>query len=173
MAIRDDVRLGEGAVIYWPEQTNLYGCSIGQNSRIGPFVEIQKNCTIGRACKISSHSFLCEGVVIEDEVFIGHGVMFTNGRYPRATNPDGSLQADADWEMEPTRVRRGASIGSNATIVCGVTVGERAVVGAGAVVTRDVPADAILAGVPARVIGTAGVHLVERVNGKPVHAADR
>lgn len=172
MAIRGDVNLGKDVVIHWPEQTNLYGCTIGANSRVGPFVEIQKNCIIGRSCKISSHSFLCEGVVIEDEVFIGHGVMFTNGRYPRASNPDGSLQTEADWEMEPTRVRRGASIGSNATIVCGVTVGERAVVGAGAVVTRDVPDDAIVAGVPARTIGTAAAQPAGRVKCEAVLAAD-
>ncbi len=154
MAIRDDVILGKNVLIHWPDQVNLYGCSIGDNSRVGPFVEIQKNCTIGKSCKVSSHSFICEGVAIEDEVFIGHGVMFTNGRYPRASNPDGSLQTESDWEMEPTRVKRGASIGSNATIICGVTVGERAVVGAGAVVTRDVPDRAVVAGAPARVIGS-------------------
>lgn len=155
MAIREDVKLGKDVLIHWPDQVNLYGCSIGDNSRVGPFVEIQKNCTVGKSCKVSSHSFLCEGVAIEDEVFIGHGVMFTNGRYPRASNADGSLQTEADWVMEPTRVKRGASIGSNATIVCGVTVGERAVVGAGAVVTRDVPDHAVVAGAPARVIGAA------------------
>lgn len=155
MAVRNDVVLSEGVLIHWPDQVNLYGCTVGENSRIGPFVEIQKNCTIGRSCKISSHSFICEGVLIEDDVFIGHGVMFTNGRYPRASNPDGSLQTEADWDLEATRVRRGASIGSNATIVCGVTIGERAIVGAGAVVTKDVPDGAVVAGVPARVIGSA------------------
>ncbi len=155
MAVRKDVVLGEGVLIHWPDQVNVYGCTVGENSRIGPFVEIQKNCAIGRSCKISSHSFICEGVLIEDDVFIGHGVMFTNGRYPRASNPDGSLQTEADWDLEATRVRRGASIGSNATIVCGVTIGERAIVGAGAVVTKDVPDGAVVAGVPARVIGSA------------------
>ncbi|MBL8659741.1 MAG: N-acetyltransferase [Rhodospirillales bacterium] len=155
MAIGEDVKLGKDVLIPWPDQVNLYGCSIGDNSRVGPFVEIQKNCTVGKSCKVSSHSFLCEGVAIEDEVFIGHGVMFTNGRYPRASNADGSLQTEADWVMEPTRVKRGASVGSNATIVCGVTVGERAVVGAGAVVTKDVPDHAVVAGAPARVIGAA------------------
>lgn len=173
MAIRDDVKLGKDVVIYWPEQVTLYGCMIGENSRIGPFVEIQKNSVIGRSCKISSHSFICEGVVIEDEVFVGHGVMFTNGRYPRASNPDGSLQTEADWEVELTRVRRGASIGSNATIVCGVTVGERAIVGAGAVVTKDVPDDAIVAGVPARVIGTAFAQPQAPVNCRAILAEDR
>lgn len=173
MAIRDDVKLGTDVVIYWPEQVNLYGCTIGEYSRIGPFVEIQKNSVIGRSCKISSHSFICEGVVIEDEVFVGHGVMFTNGRYPRASNPDGSLQTEADWEVELTRVRRGASIGSNATIVCGVTVGERAIVGAGAVVTRDVPDDAIVAGVPARVIGNAFAQPQTPVNCRAILAEDR
>src|SRR6185312_6087793 len=140
-AIADDV------VITHPDLVNIYGCSIGSGTRIGPFVEIQKNSTIGRRCKISSHSFICEGVTIEDEV------MFTNGLYPRATNEDGSLQRDGDWECTPTLVRRGSSLGSNSTIVCGVTIGENALVGAGAVVTRDVPDFAIVAGVPARIVG--------------------
>jgi UDP-2-acetamido-3-amino-2,3-dideoxy-glucuronate N-acetyltransferase len=145
--------LARDVVITHPDLVNLYGCRIGQASRVGPFVEIQKNSTIGARCKVSSHSFICEGVEIEDEVFIGHGVMFTNGLLPRATNADGILQRDGDWECTPTLVRRGASIGSNATIICGVTVGAAAVVGAGAVVTRDVPDHAIVAGNPARVIG--------------------
>lgn len=145
--------LAEGVGITHPELVNLYGCQIGAQTRIGPFVEIQKNSVIGARCKISSHSFICEGVVVEDEVFVGHGVMFTNGLFPQATNDDGSLQRDGDWECTPTLVRRGASIGSNATIVCGVTIGVRALIGAGAVVTRDVPDYAIVAGVPARVIG--------------------
>ena len=146
-AICDDV------VISYPELVNIYGCNIGSGTRIGPFVEIQKNSTIGERCKISSHSFICEGVTIEDEVMVAHGVMFTNGLYPRATNEDGSLQRDGDWQCMPTLIRQGASLGSNSTIVCGVTIGENALVGAGAVVTRDVPDFAIVAGVPARVIG--------------------
>jgi acetyltransferase-like isoleucine patch superfamily enzyme len=146
-------KLSEDVLITHPDLVNLYGCSIGAASRVGPFVEIQKNSVIGARCKISSHSFICEGVEIEDEVFVGHGVMFTNGLLPQATNEDGSLQRDGDWDCTPTLVRRGAAIGSNATIVCGVTIGARALVGAGAVVTRDVPDHAIVAGVPARVIG--------------------
>lgn len=145
--------IGEGVVITHPELVNLYGCEIGRESRIGPFVEIQKGAAIGSRCKISSHSFVCEGVRIEDEVFVGHGVMFTNGLLPTATNDDGTIQRDGDWECTPTAVLRGASIGSNATIVAGVTIGAKALVGAGAVVTRDVPEFAIVAGNPARVIG--------------------
>ena len=145
--------LSDDVVITHPELVNLYGCRIGAGTRIGPFVEIQKNSSIGSRCKISSHSFVCEGVTIEDEVMVAHGVMFTNGLLPRATNPDGSLQRDGDWECTPTLVRRGASIGSNATIVCGVTIGEYALVGAGAVVTKDVPDHAIVAGNPARIMG--------------------
>jgi acetyltransferase-like isoleucine patch superfamily enzyme len=134
---------------------NLYGCSIGADSKIGAFVEIQKNATVGARCKVSSHSFICEGVTLEDEVFVGHGVMFTNDPFPRATNVDGSLQTEADWELITTLVKRRASIGSNATILAGVTIGQGALVGAGAVVTRDVPDFAIVAGVPARVVGDA------------------
>ncbi len=145
--------LGERVVVTHPELVNLYGCEIGADTRVGPFVEIQKGACIGERCKISSHSFVCEGVTIEDEVMVAHGVMFTNGLLPRATNEDGSLQRDGDWICTPTLVRRGAAIGSNATIVCGVTIGARALVGAGAVVTRDVPDHAIVAGNPARVIG--------------------
>ena len=145
--------LAEDVVITHPDLVNLYGCEIGPATRIGPFVEIQKNSAIGARCKISSHSFVCEGVTIEDEVFVGHGVMFTNGLLPQATNEDGSLQRDGDWECTPTLVRRRAAIGSNATIVCGVTIGSGALVGAGAVVTRDVPDHAVVAGNPARVIG--------------------
>jgi UDP-2-acetamido-3-amino-2,3-dideoxy-glucuronate N-acetyltransferase len=145
------VSLGEGVVIHQPELVNLYDCSIGPGSRIGAFVEVQKNVSIGRNCKISSHSFVCEGVTIEDGVFIGHGVMFTNDIYPRATNDDGALQGSGDWSVVPTIVRANASIGSNATILPGLTIGERALVGAGAVVTRDVPAGAVVAGVPARI----------------------
>lgn len=153
MPVADSVTLGANVKIFHPDLVNLYGCRVGDDSRIGTFVEVQKNATIGARCKISSHTFICEGVVIEDEVFIGHGVMFTNDRLPRATNPDGSLQGDADWEVEATCVRRQASIGSNATIISGVTIGVGALVGAGAVVTRDVPDYAIVAGVPARVVG--------------------
>ncbi len=145
--------IAENAIVTHPDLVNMYGCRIGAGTRIGPFVEIQKGASVGEHCKISSHSFICEGVTIEDEVMVAHGVMFTNGLLPRATNPDGSMQRDGDWECTPTLVRRGASIGSNATIVCGVTIGERALVGAGAVVTRDVPAFAIVAGNPARIIG--------------------
>jgi UDP-2-acetamido-3-amino-2,3-dideoxy-glucuronate N-acetyltransferase len=151
-----NVQRGDGVVITCPELVNLYGCTLGQGTRIGPFVEIQKGVTIGRNCKVSSHSFVCEGVTIEDEVFIGHGVMFTNDRYPRAANLDGRLQTDSDWKLEPTLVKRRASIGSNATIVCGITIGEGALIAAGAVVTKSVPDNAIVAGVPARPIGSGG-----------------
>ena len=148
--ITPDVKLGRDVTIY--DFVNLYGCSIGDESRIGAFVEIQKNAVVGARCKISTHSFICEGVTIEDEVFIGHGVMFINDRYPRATIP-GRLQTDLDWKVVPTVVKRGASVGSGAVIMCGVTIGERSIVGAGAVVTHDVAADSIVAGVPARVVG--------------------
>ena len=131
---------------------NLYGCEIGDDVKIGTFVEVQKGVRIGNRCKISSHSFLCEGVTLEDEVFIGHGVMFTNDLFPRATNGDGGLQTEADWACIPTVVKRGASIGSGATLLCGITIGENALVGAGSVVTRDVPPHAVVAGNPARVI---------------------
>ena len=153
MPITESVRLGADVKIFHPSLVNLYGCSVGDGTRIGAFVEIQKNASIGARCKISSHSFICEGVTIEDEVFVGHGVMFTNDRLPRATNADGSPQSEADWKLERTVVRKGASIGSNVTIVSGVTIGAEALVGAGAVVTKDVPDFAIVAGVPARVIG--------------------
>lgn len=152
MAINDDVQLGRDVKIFHPQLVNLYGCSVGDETKIGTFVEIQKNVVVGKQCKISSHSFLCEGVILEDSVFVGHGVMFTNDLYPRATNDDGSLQTEADWYVVKTLVQRGASIGSNATILAGVTIGEKAIVGAGAVVTRDVPAYAIVVGVPARVV---------------------
>jgi len=145
-----NVKLGRDVKIY--SFVNAYGCEIGDESRVGAFVEIQKGVAIGRRCKISSHSFLCEGVTVEDNVFIGHGVMFTNDKFPRATNPDGSPQSEADWQVIPTLVKRGASIGSNATIIAGVTIGENAMVGAGAVVTRDVPDGAVVAGIPARVV---------------------
>jgi len=153
MPISDNVLLGADVTIPHPALVNLYGCTIGDGTKIGAFVEIQKNAVVGARCKISSHSFICEGVVIDDEVFVGHGVMFTNDRYPRATTPHGALQGEADWNVERTRVKRTASIGSNATIICGVTIGEGALIGAGAVVNRDVPDYAIVAGVPARVIG--------------------
>lgn len=146
--IAPDVRLGENVRIY--AFVNLYGCSIDDESRIGTFVEIQKGAKIGKRVKVSSHSFICEGVTIEDNVFIGHGVMFINDKYPRATAGDGSPQTEADWECVETVVKKGASIGSNATILCGVTIGEGAIVGAGSVVTRDVPSGAIVAGSPAR-----------------------
>ncbi|QNT70121.1 acyltransferase [Defluviicoccus vanus] len=155
MPIADSVVLGRDVKINHPSLVNLYGCRIGDETKIGAFVEVQKNAVIGARCKISSHSFICEGVVIDDDVFIGHGVMFVNDRYPRASNADGRLQTEADWVVEATRVERGTSIGSNATILCGVTIGQGAIVGAGAVVTRDVPAHAIVAGVPARTISTA------------------
>ena len=155
MPITDSVSLGQNVKVFHPSLVNLYGCSIGDDTKIGAFVEIQKNATIGARCKISSHSFICEGVVIEDEVFIGHGVMFTNDRFPRAANLDGSLQTEADWKVEKTLIKRGASIGSNATIVSGITVGVGALVGAGAVVTKDVPDHMIVAGVPARIVGDA------------------
>lgn len=151
--ITPDVKLGQGVRIFG--FVNLYGCEIGDESKVGTFVEIQKGAKIGRRCKISSHTFICEGVTIEDEVFIGHGVMFTNDLFPRATNPDGSLQTAADWKCIPTVVKKGAAIGSNATLLCGITVGERAVIGAGAVVTKNVPPGAVVAGNPARVIRTA------------------
>jgi len=137
--------------IHHPHLVNLYGCRIGDDTKIGSFVEIQKNASVGRRCKISSHTFVCEGVTIEDEVFVGHGVMFINDPRPRATS-DGQLQTEADWQVVRTRVRRGASIGSGATILCGVTIGEGAMVGAGAVVTRDVAPGATVAGVPARMM---------------------
>jgi UDP-2-acetamido-3-amino-2,3-dideoxy-glucuronate N-acetyltransferase len=151
--IAANVVLGDGVVIHHPDLVNLYGCQIGAETRIGTFVEIQRGAAIGSRCKISSHAFICEGVTIDDGVFVGHGVMFTNDLRPRAVDGAGRLLTDADWVMTPTRVRAGASIGSNATIVAGVTIGTGALVGAGAVVTRDVPDFAIVAGVPARVLG--------------------
>jgi acetyltransferase-like isoleucine patch superfamily enzyme len=152
--IADDVKLGEGVQIY--NFVNLYGCEIGDGTKIGSFVEIQKGVRVGRNCKISSHTFICEGVTVEDEVFIGHGVNFINDKYPRATVPGGALQTEADWKVEPTTVRRGASIGTGATILGGIIINEHAIIGAGAVVTRDVPARAVVAGSPARVLGKDG-----------------
>lgn len=148
--VASDVKLGRNVKLH--AFTNLYGCEIGDEVKIGSFVEIQKGAKVGNRCKISSHSFICEGVTLEDEVFIGHNVTFINDRFPRATNDNGALQGEADWKCVPTRVKRGASIGSGSTLLCGVTVGERAMVGAGSVVTRDVPDFAVVAGNPARVI---------------------
>ena len=164
------VTLGDNVRIFHPHLVNLYGCAIGDDSRIGTFVEVQRGAVIGARCKVSSHSFICEGVHIEDEVFIGHGVMFTNDRRPQATNADGSPQSDADWTVLPTVVKQRASIGSNATVMCGLTIGANALVGAGAVVTRDVPDFAIVAGVPARVIGDTR-NPVSSTPQTPTHAA--
>jgi UDP-2-acetamido-3-amino-2,3-dideoxy-glucuronate N-acetyltransferase len=150
MPLADNVVCGQNVMIPHPELVNLYGCTIGDETKIGTFVEIQKNAVVGARCKISSHTFICEGVTIEDQVFVGHGVMFINDRYPQAT-ADGQLQTEADWQVIPTLVKRGASIGSGAVVMCGVTVGEDALVGAGAVVIHDVPDRAIVVGVPARV----------------------
>ena len=153
--INNDVQLGEGAIIFHPDLVNLYGCKIGAGTKIGSFVEIQKGASIGSRCKISSHSFICEGVDIEDGVFIGHGVMFTNDIYPKAVDAEGKLQTEKDWQVVQTLIKTHASIGSNATILCGITIGKGALIGAGAVVTKDVPDFAIVAGVPARVVGDA------------------
>ena len=150
MAISADVQLGENVKIFHPDQVNLYGCSIGAETKIGSFVEIQKNAVIGARCKISSHSFICEGVTVEDEVFVGHGVMFINDLYPRATLEGGEIQTEADWKVVETHIKHRASIGSNATILAGITIGQEAIVGAGAVVTHSVPDYAIVAGVPQR-----------------------
>ncbi len=146
--IADDVKLGKDVKL--SKFINLYGCSVGDNTKIGAFVEVQKKATIGQNCKISSHTFVCEGVIIHDDVFVGHGVMFINDTYPRATT-EGKLQTEADWAVEPTVVQKGASIGSNATILSNVTIGERAIIGAGSVVTKDVPPDTIVAGNPAKI----------------------
>ena len=151
--ISPDVILGQGVKIFQPDLVNLYGCSIGDGTKVGAFVEIQRGATIGANCKVSSHTFICAGVAIEDGVFVGHGVMFINDVYPRAVNPDGSLQSEADWKVVETRIKARASLGSNCTIMGGVTVGQGALVGAGAVVTKDVADYAIVAGVPARVVG--------------------
>jgi len=148
----NNIRIGKNVKIF--NFVNAYGCSIGDESKIGAFVEIQKGATIGKNCKISSHTFVCEGVHIEDNCFIGHGVMFTNDLFPRATNADGSQQSDADWTLIETFVKKGVSIGSNATILCGITIGANAMIGAGSVVTKDVPPNAIVVGNPAKIIGT-------------------
>ena len=147
--IAPDVSLGQNVVLN--DFINLYGCKIDDDTRIGPFVEIQKNAFIGKRCKIQSHTFICEGVTIEDEVFVGHGVMFINDKFPRSTAETGGLQTEEDWEVIPTVVKKGASIGSNATLMCGITIGEGAVIGAGSVVTKDVPANTIVAGNPAQI----------------------
>lgn len=148
--VSDSVQLGENVKL--SKCINLYGCSIGENSTIGSFVEVQKNAVIGKNCKISSHSFICEGVTIEDNVFVGHNVTFTNDLYPRATTSQGVLQTDADWNCSPTLVKKGASIGSGATLLCGITIGENAIVGAGSVVIKDVPSNTIVAGNPAKIL---------------------
>ncbi len=150
LSISDDVQLGNNVKL--SKFINLYGCSIGDNTKIGAFVEIQKNASVGNNCKIQSHTFICEGVVIEDNVFVGHNVTFINDKHPRATNSEGEMQAEEDWEVAPTFVKKGASIGSSATILCNVTIGENAIVGAGSVVTKDVSPNTIVAGNPARIV---------------------
>lgn len=154
MPIAESVALGQGVIIPHPDLVNLYGCTIGNGTKVGTFVEIQKNAVIGARCKISSHTFICEGVTIEDEVFVGHGVLFINDRHPRAA-AQGRLQTEADWHVVPTTVKRGASIGSGVVILCGVTIGARALIGAGAVVTKDVADDTVVVGVPARLLRQA------------------
>ena len=166
--IAADVRLGKNVRIY--SFTNLYGCEIGDDVKIGAFVEIQKNVKIGNRCKISSHTFICEGVTLEDEVFVGHHVVFTNDRYPRATSANGELQTGADWNCIPTRIKQGASIGSGAVLICGITVGENAMIGAGSVVTKDVPPGVIVAGNPARIIKGLKAAIPEFISNESVSA---
>ena len=154
--IAPDVKLGKDVKIY--DFVNLYGCEIGDNSKIGTFVEIQKGSKVGKNCKISSHTFICEGVVVEDDVFVGHGVTFINDKYPRATNTTGGLQTEEDWVCIPTKIEKGASIGSGSTLLCGITIGQNAIVGAGSVVIADVPANAVVAGNPAKLIRKMNVN---------------
>lgn len=174
--IAPSVKLGKDVRIFG--FVNLYGCEIGDESKIGTFVEIQKGAKIGKRCKVSSHTFICEGVTLEDEVFVGHGVTFTNDLYPRSTNGDGALQTEADWNCIPTLVKNGASIGSGATLLCGITIGEGAMVGAGSMVTKDVPAGAIVAGNPARVRGWVAeknggrTHVARNHSPAPLHVRD-
>jgi acetyltransferase-like isoleucine patch superfamily enzyme len=162
--ISDDVKMGENVRL--SKFINLYGCEIGDETKVGAFVEIQKNASVGRCCKISSHTFICEGVIIEDNVFIGHGVMFINDSYPRATTPDGNLQTEADWKVERTVIRKGASIGSGAAILSNIHIGENAIVGAGSVVTKNVPPNSIVAGNPARILR----YIEQPVEGYNVHS---
>lgn len=159
-SVAPSVKLGQGVKL--SKFINLYGCSIGDETKIGAFVEIQKNASVGRRCKISSHTFVCEGVTIEDNVFVGHGVTFVNDSYPRATTPEGDLQTESDWAVEKTLIRRGASIGSGCTILANLTIGENAIVGAGSVVTRDVPPNTIVAGNPAKILRTVENHTQQR-----------
>ena len=157
LCISPDVKLGKGVKL--TKFINLYGCEVGDNTRIGSFVEIQKNAKVGKKCKVSSHTFICEGVIIEDNVFVGHGVTFINDSYPRATTVEGELQTEEDWKVEPTVVKQGASIGSGATILSNITIGENAIIGAGSVVTRDVPSNAIVAGNPAKFLRFIGTEM--------------
>lgn len=150
LSVADDVKLGENVKL--ANFVNLYGCTIDDNTKIGTFVEVQKNALIGKNCKIQSHTFICEGVTIEDDVFVGHGVIFINDKYPRSTNVNGGIQTEADWKVIPTIVKKGASVGSGSTILCNITIGENAIVGSGSVVTKDVPPDTIVAGNPARIV---------------------
>jgi acetyltransferase-like isoleucine patch superfamily enzyme len=150
LSVADDVKLGQNVTL--ANFVNLYGCTVGDNTKIGTFVEVQKNAVIGKSCKIQSHTFICEGVTIEDDVFVGHGVIFINDKYPRSTNDNGGIQTEADWTVIPTIVKKGASIGSGSTILCNITIGEKAIVGAGSVVTKDVPPNTIVVGNPARIV---------------------